>query len=204
MSHHWAVNGADAVVAHVQRGQVSPHRNDSSDRTARLYALRFPLGELAGLRDQDRLEDKAHVDHTKYSLNVNTRRHKIHHHSFRGAVDTHSSQAWPQRRQTLNLLRAALANLKTHKKTRDVFLQAKREACAQRQMFWGRRHLPLFVAGTWKQTGQREDYTPGCYWFPLSLWTQRSDHRNKTSEETITTLVEREVETVKENRRWIR
>lgn len=43
MSHHRAVYGADAVVAHVQRGQVSPHGDDSGDGTARLRPLRLPL-----------------------------------------------------------------------------------------------------------------------------------------------------------------
>lgn len=55
-SHHWTVYGADAVVAHVQCCQVSPHRNESRDRTARLRPLSLPLWELARLRDQDGLE----------------------------------------------------------------------------------------------------------------------------------------------------
>lgn len=55
-SHHWTVYGADAVVAHVQCCQVSPHRNESRDRTAGLRPLSLPLWELARLRDQDGLE----------------------------------------------------------------------------------------------------------------------------------------------------
>lgn len=54
--HHWTVYGADAVVAHVQRCQVSPHRDESRDRTAGLRPLSLPLWELARLRDQDGLE----------------------------------------------------------------------------------------------------------------------------------------------------
>ena len=57
MSHHWVVDGADAVVTHVQCRQVPPHGNDRRDRTARLRPLRLPLWELDSLRDQDRLEE---------------------------------------------------------------------------------------------------------------------------------------------------
>ena len=34
VSHHRAVDGADAVVAHVQRSQISPHRDYRGDGTA--------------------------------------------------------------------------------------------------------------------------------------------------------------------------
>lgn len=44
---------------------------------------------------------------------------KLYHHSFRGAVDTQSRQTRPQRRQTSNLLRAALADLKSDKRDRS-------------------------------------------------------------------------------------
>lgn len=77
VSHHWAVDGTDAVVAHVQRGQVTPQRNNSCDWTARLCTLRFPLWEFAWFWNQDRLKNKVSIttyistEQTMYSLNVN-------------------------------------------------------------------------------------------------------------------------------------
>lgn len=73
MSHHWVVDGADAVVTHVQRRQVSPHGNDSRDRTARLRPLSLPLWELARLRDQDRLEEaRTRISHNIQHLTQNS------------------------------------------------------------------------------------------------------------------------------------
>lgn len=120
-AHHWAVDGTDAVVAHVQCGQISPHRNKSCDWTTRLCTLRFPLWEFAWFRHQDRL--KRHHDTRQYRTHVvqptqeyYSKSCKVHHHSFCSAVDTHSRQTRPQRRQTLNLLRAAFTDLKTQKR----------------------------------------------------------------------------------------
>lgn len=76
-SHHRSVDGADAVVAHVQRGQVSPHGNDSCDRAARLRPFRLPLGELARLRDQDRLN----VARTRHAKLVHGT-HDMHEHVY--------------------------------------------------------------------------------------------------------------------------
>jgi len=63
-SHHRVVDGGDAVVAHVQRGQASPQGDDGGDGTARLRPLGLPLGALARLRDQDRLEAAGNNTHT--------------------------------------------------------------------------------------------------------------------------------------------
>lgn len=48
---------------------------------------------------------------------------KLYHHSFRGAVDTQSRQTRPQRRQTSNLLRAALADLKSDERDKKLSFQ---------------------------------------------------------------------------------
>lgn len=63
VSHHWAVDATDAVVTHVQRGEISPHRDDSGDRTPRLHPLRLPLRELTRLWDEDRL--RRHINETR-------------------------------------------------------------------------------------------------------------------------------------------
>lgn len=112
--HHWTVYGADAVVAHVQCCQVSPHGNESRDRTAGLRPLSLPLWELARLRDQDGLEADAKMTprvarHAQAQILQPSR----YHHRLCGPVDTQSSQTRPQRRQTFNLLRAAFTDLRT-------------------------------------------------------------------------------------------
>lgn len=55
VTHHRSVNGLDAVVTHIQRCQVFPHGDENCNSTVRLHPLRFPLRQLACLRDQDGL-----------------------------------------------------------------------------------------------------------------------------------------------------
>lgn len=123
VSHHRSVDGVDAVVTHVQRGQVPPQRNDSCDRAARLRSLCLPLRDLTCLWDKNWLEAVGthhmfSTEHTKHLLtDLVLCRCSMYHHGFHGVVNTQSSKTWPQRRQTLNLLSAAITDLRTEEET---------------------------------------------------------------------------------------
>lgn len=118
VTHHGSVNDADAVVTHIQRCQVFPHGYESCNRTAGLHPFRLPLRELACLRDQDRLEtDITHATQlntqdTKHTLKYCNRAWSEYHHRLCWVADAQGSQTRPERRQTLNLLRAALTDLR--------------------------------------------------------------------------------------------